>query len=134
MMKKIIIVVVLIGVLFNCLSLFADFDREVHINAITRMRIFLTFKGIGLVSGYVVFLDSDGNQCATSAVLQVVKVQKYDSYLPDISFEANDFEFMELRGGDVIYALPIVLYTNEVKTGDYIEIKCGSLKAGCRVF
>jgi len=134
-MKRAIIAVVIVGILFGCTAIFANTERETHINAIKRIRLYLWAKSIGHVSGYLCFFDSTGEQCSASSVLTVIRNRGNKKlYLSKIPFTSNDFRAIELRGGDVIYALPISFNPNDVRAGDIIIVQCGILKSTCRVF
>jgi hypothetical protein len=105
---------------------------------------FYISKSLGAVKGYVIFNDNDGTQRSTSGRLTLSK-KKIDyikeSYyigfkrherrvpkttyepLKNIDFKPGDFQYMELRDGTTIYALPINLRPTDAERGDIIRLK-----------
>jgi len=109
---------------------------------------FNIYKSLGGINGYVIFLDKDGKQCATSGSLSLSKkVTYYEKKIADtwylsmikvaktrlehlkhINFSPDDFEYMKLRSRDTIYALPINLNPAKIKKKDIIVLEWSSFR------
>jgi hypothetical protein len=122
-------------------ALFAE--REVDHRLIKSVYFHIS-KSLGSVNSYVIFNDKDGNQCSTSGRLGLSK-EKIDyvkesyvagfkiherkvpksrqEHLKNINFKPNDFQYLTLRGGDTVYALPITLKPDDIERGDVIILK-----------
>ena len=49
-------------------------------------------------------------------------------HLKNIEFRPNDFKYMELSSGNMVYALPITLNPNKINIGDIIILKWRDFK------
>jgi hypothetical protein len=112
-------------------------NLEISPNAIESI-YFNIYLSLGTVNGYVIFYDKDGRPHATNGRVSLAKETTYyeqepviggkyktikktdEKQLKDIVFKASDFRVMKLKGGDKIYALPIVLSETDVKKEDVI--------------
>jgi hypothetical protein len=99
----------------------ASAQRSISIWEVARTTLRLVCDG-GRVSGYVMFFDKDANQCgiyskygALSADLFYIMpedekrfyAQKTEIKLKRITFRDTDFKNLELKNGDIVYALRI---------------------------
>ncbi len=140
-MKKIIVMLISMVMLFVA-PILAE-TKTLDASQIKAVYLHIS-KSLGAVSSYVIFRDESGNSCATSGNLDIIKKIFYEDedsvrigylsvrknvlkakeeFLKNIYFEPADFQYMMLRGGDVIYALPIALDPRQINSGDSVVLK-----------
>jgi hypothetical protein len=96
--------------------------------------------------GYVVFLDGDGQFCSTQGpiTLSIKKqeligksesklkpieiVKEVIAYSEQIVFEPDDFKFLTLPSGGMVYALPFNLPPDKVAVGDKVVLEWYAFK------
>ena len=124
-------------------------ERIADANEIVSVHFFI-YKSLGSINSYVIFVDKNGRECATTGRLIISK--KYVGYskkskfigyahidernapevktehLKNISFEPSDFQYMTLVNKQEIYALPIELPPNKIDEGDIVILEWRSFK------
>ncbi len=126
-------------IFFSLLILVAE-TKEINPNDVEKI-FFHIGESLGVVDGYIIFYDKDNNMCATNGRFSLYKeittytieksfihptkrvAKTKERFIEDETFNAKDFQTMELRNRDVIYALPFSLSGNKAGKGDIIILK-----------
>ena len=111
MVGKVLIVILTFVMQFYCISLFAESHPINKINEIVQVNLNMFYE-VGQVSGYIVFYNKQGQQCAVKPPSSanrkfmipylIVGDEEMRLYITPSSFET-----LPLRGGGVVYAYRI---------------------------
>lgn len=107
-MRRCLAVFLSFAFLFICLAGNASAQETKKIDEISSATLVI-YENLGAISGYVIFRDTNGTQCAVDYYEEAwLTCQAFEK---SFKISPNDFGYLTLRGGDKVFAYPISEFT-----------------------